>query len=216
MPVADGFKYTHIIWDWNGTLFDDAWLCIEVMNDLLAQRGLELLTPDSYEAVFDFPVIDYYRKLGFDFEREPFEDVSHAFIAGYQNRMAECRLRDRTQLALSAGQHMGVTQSILSAMEHNMLKRLVKDYGLTNYFTDVVGISNHHAAGKVETAKQWMSLLRLKPETVLFVGDTQHDDEVAQALGVNCCLIYSGHHSRERLDATGRPRLDSLLHVYGV
>ncbi|MCB9450113.1 MAG: HAD family hydrolase [Anaerolineaceae bacterium] len=210
----DGFKYTHIIWDWNGTLFDDAWLCIEVMNEQLAQRGLEQLTPESYEAVFDFPVIDYYRKLGFDFEHEPFEAVSHAFIAGYKGRMAECRLRDRAHLALSAAKPLGVTQSILSAMEHHMLRGLVKDFGLDDYFTDVIGIDDHHAAGKVETAKRWMSRRRLKPETVLFVGDTLHDAEVAQTLGVDCCLVYSGHHSCERLDTTGRRRLDSLIDVY--
>ena len=33
-------KYSHILWDWNGTLLDDAWLCVEVMNSMLAERDL--------------------------------------------------------------------------------------------------------------------------------------------------------------------------------
>ena len=31
-------NYRHVIWDWNGTLLDDAWLCVEVLNGLLARR----------------------------------------------------------------------------------------------------------------------------------------------------------------------------------
>ena len=209
-----GFSYTHIIWDWNGTLFDDAWLCVEVMNGLLTRRDLPPITPTTYETVFDFPVIDYYRKLGFDFTREPFEQVSTEFISGYQNRVEECRLRDRAHLALSAAEPLGITQSILSAMKQDMLNDLINHFGLRPYFTDVVGIADHHAAGKTEVAKRWMSRSRLKPDTVLFVGDTTHDYAVAQALGVDSCAIYSGHHSRKRLSATGMRLIDSLIDVY--
>ena len=37
-------SYKHIIWDWNGTIFCDVDLGIEIMNGLLDQRGLPLLT----------------------------------------------------------------------------------------------------------------------------------------------------------------------------
>lgn len=38
-------KYETVIWDFNGTLFDDAWLCIDVMNEMLNRRGLKTLSP---------------------------------------------------------------------------------------------------------------------------------------------------------------------------
>ena len=56
----------HIVWDWNGTLLDDRWLTIAVMNRLLARRNMDELTEDRYLQFFTFPVIDYYRRLGFD------------------------------------------------------------------------------------------------------------------------------------------------------
>jgi phosphoglycolate phosphatase len=34
-------KYKHIIWDWNGTLIDDAWLCVDIMNKILEKRNLD-------------------------------------------------------------------------------------------------------------------------------------------------------------------------------
>ena len=73
-------KYTHIIWDWNGTLLDDAWLCVDVMNGMLEERGMKLKTVDEYRELFDFPVRDYYEKLGFNFKDEPFDKVGMEFI----------------------------------------------------------------------------------------------------------------------------------------
>ena len=66
-------RYSHILWDWNGTLLDDAWLCVDVMNSMLTERKLQPLTLQRYRDIFSFPVKDYYLLLGFDFEKEPFE-----------------------------------------------------------------------------------------------------------------------------------------------
>jgi len=48
--------YQHIIWDWNGTLMDDAWLCGEIMNGIRARRGRDPITLNRYRALFRFPV----------------------------------------------------------------------------------------------------------------------------------------------------------------
>ena len=51
-------NYKHIVWDWNGTLLDDAWLCVEVLNQMLSQRGRAAITLEFYRQHFKFPVID--------------------------------------------------------------------------------------------------------------------------------------------------------------
>ena len=56
-----------VVWDWNGTLLDDVEVCIETVNAMLRQRNLPTLeSVDQYQNVFTFPVIDYYRRVGFD------------------------------------------------------------------------------------------------------------------------------------------------------
>ena len=87
-------EYRHIIWDWNGTLLDDVWLGVASVNVLLERRGQPTLTIESYRRHFDFPVRDYYERVGFDFETEPFEEAAVEFIAEYEARRAECRLHD--------------------------------------------------------------------------------------------------------------------------
>jgi phosphoglycolate phosphatase len=208
------FKYKHIIWDWNGTLLDDAWLCVEIMNGMLARRRLPPLTMETYEQIFDFPVMDYYRKVGFDFAIDPFERLSDEFMGVYDRRVRECPLRHGAREILRAGHQRGVTQSILSAMKQETLVALIDHFDLRGYFTDLTGLDNHHAAGKLALAQTWIAAHDQRRADIVLVGDTVHDFEVAQALGVACMLIPGGHHSRARLAACGVPILAALAAVY--
>jgi len=208
------FPYKHVIWDWNGTLLDDAWLCVETMGGMLESRGLPPVTPERYESLFGFPVIDYYRALGFDFAVDPFESLSDAFIDGYRARTTECPLRDGSRAALEKIARMGIGQSILSAMEQRQLDSLIAHYGLRDYFATVDGLDDHHAHGKTAVGKRWLSTQTIDPAEMIYIGDTVHDHEVAAALGVDCVLIYSGHHARRRLAATGRRVIERLGQVF--
>ena len=203
-------KYDHIIWDWNGTLMDDAWLCSQIMNGMLSRRGLDVMTPEHYAEIFDFPVAEYYQRAGWDFSRIPFETLSDEFIEEYTRRTTECPLRTGTEAALVRAAQAGLSQSVLSAAKQSLVEELVAHYGLTDQFESVNGIADHHAAGKVEMARRWLSESGREPGRMLMVGDTSHDYEVAQALGVDCVLVYSGHHARKRLEATGVPVVDRL------
>ena len=59
-------QYKHILWDWNGTLLDDSWLCVEVLNGLLKESGKPTITHETYKEHFNFPVIHFYEFLGFE------------------------------------------------------------------------------------------------------------------------------------------------------
>ena len=117
--------FHHVIWDWNGTLFDDVGLCADIMNGLLRARALPLLTVERYRDVFDFPVIEYYRKLGFDFARDPFEVVGTEFIRHYEQRKLEAGLYPGARAVIKALRTAGLSQSVLSAYQQDTLRSLV-------------------------------------------------------------------------------------------
>ena len=209
-------KYRQIIWDWNGTLLDDAGLCMAVMNGLLEIRGLPRLTAPRYAEVFGFPVVDYYRKLGFDFDREPFETVSTAFIVGYEAGRQHCQLRTGARACLDQWARLGVTQTLLSASKQAYLEDAVAGLGLTDRFDGLYGVDDHHAHGKTAVGHRLMAETGANPSATLMVGDTLHDAEVAASLGVNCVLIPSGHQSLDRLKGVGVPVLKSLAELPSV
>jgi phosphoglycolate phosphatase len=58
-----------------------------------------------------------------------------------------------------------------------------------------------------------MENLPWDPREVVLIGDTRHDHEVALAMNADCVLLAHGHHTAERLEATGRPVLHSFTEL---
>jgi len=208
--------YRHVIWDWNGTLLNDARLCVATINAVLRQRGLPTITPRRYAERFIFPVRDYYRGLGFDFEKESFEIVGTEFIERYRRRCRSCRLQPHARRVLQALARAGLTQSVLSAHEQATLDQMVDHYGLRRFFVRCVGLDDHYARGKLHTGRRWIRELGHAGREVLLVGDTEHDAEVARALEVDCVLFAGGHNTVARLKACGFPVIRSLRALAGA
>ena len=212
--MMDIAKYKHIIWDWNGTLFDDVNLCIEIINSMLVKRRMPVVSFDEYREIFSFPVIDYYQKIGFDFALEPFETVSTEFITQYEKLRSGCSLMFDAVETLDRISRSGATQSILSASKQSYLSKAVLEYGLDKTFVAVNGLDHHHATSKVEIGKEFITRSGLDPSKILLIGDTTHDAEVAALIGADCCLIPNGHQSSNKLMDCGVPVVDSLSKLH--
>lgn len=202
--------YTAVIWDWNGTLLNDARACCAIMNDVLRRHRAPPLSYARYQDIFDFPVQRYYEMLGFDFRRTPFEQVGTEFITRYERRRSRLRLQPGARSLLDALQRHGVTQVVLSAYRQETLETLIAEKRLRQVFHHLSGANNHYAEGKIEQGVRLIKELGLNPSVTLMVGDTRHDWEVARAMGVDCVLLDAGHQSRQRLVACGVPLFDDL------
>ena len=200
----------HIIWDWNGTMLDDRWLTIAAINIVLARRNMAELTEDRYLQLFTFPVIEYYQRLGFDFDKEPFSVSGSEFINEYNARAFEPQLHDGIIDLIAELNENGVSHSILSASSQKILNKLAKHHNINHYFIAVLGQDNHYAYGKIETGKMWINKLGIAPKNTLFIGDTEHDLEVANAIGSHCALLSWGHSSTERLENRGINVFDAM------
>ncbi len=205
--------FVHVMWDWNGTLLDDAWLCLEVINSLLREHGLPELSPLRYSWVFGFPLDEYCRKLGFELDRAGYERLSDAFRTRYEKRRAECHLRSGAMDALERIAGLGIRQSVLSAYDQRLLLEVVERRNLTRYFDGVIGVNNPYGMGKVERGRQRIAALGCDPSSVLLVGDTLHDRDVAAAMGAEHALVPSGHQHPQRLVAGGGRVLPGLRQV---
>lgn len=203
-------KYSHIIWDWNGTLLNDAWLCVDVMNGMLKEYSLPLSTLEDYREVFDFPVREYYRKLGFDFSVHPFEKVGMDWMVLYNERQKEASLHEGAQEVLQFIRERGYRQSILSAREQNELRKETGEMGVSGYFDHVFGLDDHYAHGKTDVGRRLLEVLGAPLQSLLFIGDTLHDAEVAYELGIDCILIPNGHQSHLRLLSSGVPVISEI------
>jgi phosphoglycolate phosphatase len=111
---------------------------------------------------------------------------------------------------------MGIRVYILSASEQNNLLEQTNTYGITQYFDAVLGTNNIHAASKVDRAINFMKDNGINPKETLFVGDTLHDKEVADAIGVNCVLVSCGHQAEDILKKSGCKVILSVSDIFTI
>ena len=199
-----------VIWDFNGTLIDDVDVIVSSVNVQLAQRNLPLLTKERLREVFGFPVIDYYRRIGLDPDAESMADLSAAFFAVYEPQLQTCSLHDGVLEALDAFDGHGVRQFVLSAMEEELLHATLERLGILSRFVGVYGLAHLEGDSKLSRGQQLRADYDLRPSASLLIGDTDHDAEVADALGMNVLLVSTGHQSEARLRATGSPVIGCL------
>ena len=73
-----------------------------------------------------------------------------------------------------------------------------------------MGINNYYANNKIEEGIKLIKKINTNAKDILFIGDTNHDYEVATILNVDCLLISHGHHSHSRLLKTNNMTVSNL------
>ena len=206
-------EYRHIVWDWNGTLLDDTWLCCEALNSMLAERNLPLVDPEDYTRIFEFPVQNVYRKVGLLDDERDFERISHHFVSTYESRKAECGLHEGALELLDQLAGRGVTHSVLSAYHRELLASTLAGMNLASRFRKLCGGSDIHAGSKAERARHHLRDLQVESHDALYVGDTTHDLESARAMGADCLLVAHGGQHRSRLEGHGARVVDGFAEL---
>ncbi len=206
-------KYKHIIWDYNGTLLNDAQLCVDTLNGMLAERNLPPVTYQSYRKEFGFPVKKYYEHVGFNFEKEDFNLISEDFISRYNRKLKTAKLHDGAAELIQELHEKGIRQSVLSARKEIELITELTDLKLIKYFDYISGLSDNLAYGKLDNGIAMRKKIKLADREIALIGDTVHDCETAQAMKTDFLGLSHGHHPPEKLQICGKhifPDIPSL------
>lgn len=207
-------RYNHIIWDWNGTLFDDVQISIDAVNKMLENtQNSNRLNLESYRECFCFPVIEYYKKAGLDLETYSFDYLAQMYIDIFTKIQFTATLNDYTKTALEQFKNSNIEQSVISVCEQERLVNQIKKFGLEKYFDQVLGTSDNYAVGKQQIAGDFIKSNSINPENVVLIGDTYHDFEVAKSINCDCILVAGGHQSRRILEKSKTTVLDNLEQV---
>ena len=202
--------YRHVSWDWNGTLLNDTWLCLECLNAVAAQGGYPPIDLTRYRAVYGFPVQSIYQALNMPTDPESFRASSIAYMDAYESRRRECHLHTGAKKILDQLHAAQIPQSIFSAYPQEFLESIVQEYQLQHFFAQLSGNDSIFTNSKAHRSEAHFSSLGVSFDDILYCGDTTHDAEVAQSLGIDCVLVASGHQARERLEPLGVTVVDDF------
>ena len=206
-------KYTHIIWDWNGTLLNDIGASLASVNDMLAMRGKPPIDIDYYRDCIGVPIIKFYEKV-FDLENEDYSVIIKQYNNGYLFHLNSCGLTDGAVEVLDYFAEKGIKQAIVASSNNEQLQINVKKYGIFDRFDAVLGAADYYAGSKIERAVEYLETD--EERRVLVVGDLEHDAEMAAELGADCVLLTSGHENRERLFAAKARVISDLRELISI
>ena len=202
-------KYTHIIWDWNGTLLDDIGASLASVNDMLSARGKPPIDINRYKECIGTPIIRFYEQV-FELENEDYPLLLAEYNAGYMLHLSECGLTEGAVQAIETFASAGIHQAIISSSNNNQLCENAKKYGVYDRFEAVLGAADFKADSKIERALSYLAKSGAENSKVLVVGDLEHDAEMAAQIGADCVLLTSGHEHPTRLERSGAVIFDKI------
>ncbi len=206
-----------VIWDFNGTLLDDGHISFDLTNKQLVGCGYKPMKDMvEYKNKFCFPVQNYYKNVGFNFDDHPFDILAVEYQDMYTQEYKKSDLHQNVKQVLQQLNQKGVRQIILSAAKKDILNEQLEHYGIKHYFDTILGLDDVYANSKVQMAKKWMEQTNFDGSNAIYVGDTTHDFEVAQELNVKCILFTGGHQSDEILKNTGAHVITNLTQVLNL
>ena len=192
------FTVKTFIFDFNGTTLDDVDHSLNCINTLLLKYHIrEPLSLYEYKHIFTFPVIDYYRKAGFDFNKYSFEEIGREWVDLYYSHKEETRLMDGFEDVLHGLSGKECRTALISASQQDNLLQQCREFGIENLFDEIRGIDNIYAGSKEAITKEYLA--GTDPADCLFIGDTLHDLHVARSVGCRCCLVAKGHQAEDIL-----------------
>ena len=206
-------KIETVIFDFNGTILDDLDLCFSVLNKMLNMYNHPSITLERYLDIFTFPVINYYKKAGFDFSKESFDELAPIFMDLYQPNSLKCNLHEGVIELINKFRSEGKKIVLLSASKRNLMIEQLEHFNIKHLFDEILGTSTINAVGKDDIAKEYIEKNHINKATTIMIGDTLHDEEVSSILGVDSFLVAKGHQSKERLLKSNAIVLDDLRDI---
>lgn len=218
MAKRMGKHTTHIVWDWNGTLFHDVDAVIAATNAAFAEIGLEPITLQRYRELYCVPVPKFYERL---MGRMPTDAewlvMDGAFQRHYATHRVDCALAEGAAGLLEDWVAGGGSQSILSLFGHDELIPLVRGFGIEAHFLRVEGRTGPSGGSKsAHMVRHLAALEEVDPGRTVVIGDAVDDAVAAQAAGARAVLYTGGSHSRRSLQAAGVPVVDTLAEAVEV
>ncbi|MFJ6749637.1 MULTISPECIES: HAD family hydrolase [unclassified Streptomyces] len=209
---------THIVWDWNGTLFHDIDAVIGATNSAFAEIGLQPITLERYRELYCVPVPRFYERLmgrlPTDAEWLMMDEVFHRH---YTEHRVGCGLAEGVDALLEGWQAAGRSQSILSMYGHDQLVPLVRGFGIESRFVRVDGLTGPTGGSKsAHMVRHLAALEGVEPGRTVVIGDAVDDAVAALEAGASAVLYTGGSHSRGSLEAAGVPVVDTLAEAVEV
>lgn len=202
---------THIVWDYNGTVLDDAYTSVLAVNEMLSARGLPKTNLEIYKKTLVMPLTEYYKTVGI--YTDDISVLSQEFRGYCDKHKDNSRIFDGVYEVISFAKSKGIKNILLSSLYHEHLVEETKKYNIEDWFDIISGLSDKNLGSKSGMADAIFKKEGIDPKNVLFIGDLVTDAKTAYELGADCILIPNGHTDKKRCEAACEKVFDDVKQI---
>ena len=186
-------RWDHIIFDFDGTLFDTSEGIVRGVRHALEQSGYAAGSDRDLYRFIGPPLIPAFMDF-YGMTEEQAYAVKNIYRAYYTEKgVFECKPIDGAEKCLQALRAAGCTLAIATSKPLHFARQILERYGFLRYFSAVSGAESDAHADKAEILRSVLSKLgRAGGEGCVMVGDRKYDILGAKACGIPCIALDTG------------------------
>lgn len=191
----------HIVFDWNGTLLDDATIVYETIRDILAELGDHILDRDVFFRTYYIPFEVSLVKMGVP---QPDADAVMArFHDVYEERAKKAELREGARAILAMAAENNLRCLILSNHIVAPIQEQLERHAITHHFAEVLAYPSRELQfkhmTKGERLRRYFAENGYDPTKAVIIGDSGEEPEIAHQQGMVGIAITGGCFVEEKL-----------------
>lgn len=206
----------NVLWDWNGTLFDDGDISFELNEKIFSKYGCTLSAKELRKR-FVFPVSKYVLSLNLNANEQDYKDMHKSFKSMFLDAMPKITLAKGAMEILEFFSKSDKTQYVLSSAPEDVLIPSLDHYKVAQYFKDIAcNKPGYGGSIKQQLATDLVAKNAIDPKRTLYIGDTDHDGHVADHIGCQSILVSWGHQTPDVVKSTKYSVVDSFKELQNL
>lgn len=194
-----------IVFDWNGTLFDDAAIACQCFSGLVEKLGFPRIPLNTFQEKYDVPLDRFYYAIGLtDADIGYFGPRKMGDFHDHYERLADqTPLREGAATLLERNHRNGLTQLILSNHLVEPIRRQLERFHVADFIKSILAYPDreHQFVGgpKGDRLRRVIDEHKLDPSTMMIVGDSPEEMNIGRSLGLVSVAIAGGYVAESRL-----------------
>ncbi len=196
-------RYTSVLFDFDGTLFDTSPGILRCMRAALEKNGYDAHTEKWLKRFIGPPVLPALKEF-YGMDDAEAEKVKSDYRALYRAEgVYECAPMQGAEQCLQALRAAGIRLAVATSKPHYFAKDILKRFGFEALFDAVCGALSDEHSGKAEIVADALSALGADPDRTVMVGDRKYDVFGAKACGIPCIGLDSGFAEEGEFERAG-------------
>ena len=186
----------NIIFDWSGVVRDTVTNQMWIVNHIFKKYGVKEISTEEFRENWEQPPARFYQK----YLPEGYDEVERSKLfqeLQLQNDCPKATSFPEVVKVIRACKQKGYFLAVVSSDFPETLVPEVKEYGLENIFDVIVTDAND----KLGPTQKVIDEHNLNRRDTFFVGDSNHEIDVAKKTGIKSVAVTWGFTSEQKLKA---------------